>query len=217
METMVLDCSTAPNDPRCKGQTGVVMSSTFVLPKPARTGFQFLLGGAYSHGFADGGNIFSGGVDVGASVYHGLNGPIPGPQGGWFNALVIEPQVGVYGGAAVVSKGPGSLAAGAVFVRPQLQLGVELDTFGGLSMEDRMQTGIGFHLAYSLGAQYQYFSGDLDGSSTDFGHGPVFQLMFLEYKPIERKLIRGFLRVQLWLVSGTNTTFLNVGGGAAFP
>lgn len=216
MESMMLDCSTAANDPRCKGQKGIVLSETFVFPQPRQTFVQFSIHGAYNHGFLTGANIFSGGMDIGASLTHGLTAPLPGPGGGWYNALVVEALTGVYGGALVTTGSPTN-GAGFLSVRPIVRLGVELDHFGAFDREGRFQRGVGFNAMYSLGADWHYLAGDFSGNELFAGHGPSVALMVGEYHPLTSTLVRGFFRVGLWHVPAADALFLNIGGGASFP
>lgn len=216
MESLVLDCSTAPDDPRCRGQKGVVLSETYIFPPPRRTFVQFSIHGSYSHGFVKGANIFGGGMDIGASLAHGLVGPLPGPAGGWFNAIVVEALTGIYGGGLVTTGSP-TYAAGMVSLRPQVRIGVELDHFAAFDRESRMQSGLGVNAMYSVGGDWQNLMGDFEGSELFAGHGPSIALMLGEYHPLSSKLMRGFLRAGLWHVPAADTLFVNFGGGVSVP
>ena len=217
MEQLVLDCHEAPNDPRCKGSHGTVFTATYAFPKPPTSALQFLIGGGYSHGFLNGGTLPSGGLDIGVSYIQGLTGPLPGPEGGGYHGFVAEAITQVYGGGAIFTSGNKTLGSGALLLRPQLHLGYEFESFGGFGTDDMSQHSVGVFVAYALGAQYTLLSGDVSTSSTDFAHGPIVGVELGRYQPMQRNWVRGFVRTQLLFVGSSNTPFLGVGGGAAFP
>jgi len=216
-ETMVLDCASAPNDPHCRGQRGTVLSQTYMFPEPPRNVLQFLIGGGYTHGFTTGGNIFSGGIEIGASALVALQNPIPGPAGGSYLALVFDAVVDVDGGALVVSRGSNTLASGAVIVRPLALGGIEYDSFGAFLPVDQKQSLIGVHAFYALGLQHQNLMGDISGSDTHVAHGPRLGIVFDGYRPMGRRLDRGFVDIQVLSIYGASETMLGIIAGGELP
>jgi hypothetical protein len=214
---MVLDCGSAPNDPHCRGQRGTVLSQTYMFPEPPRNVLQFLIGGGYTQGFVSGGYSFSGGVEIGASYLLALQNSIPGPAGGSYLALVFNALVDVHGGVLVVSSDSQTLVSGAFVVRPLALAGIEYDSFGAFLAEEQKQSLVGFHAFYAFGLQYEKFAGDISASDTHLAHGPRVGIVFDGYRPMGRRLQRGFVDVQLLTVSGADETMLGIIAGCALP
>ena len=158
-----------------------------------------------------------GGFEAGLQFLFGLK-PLPAGVAGSFNAVVIEPVIGAYGGATLgfAPTTDQSKGSGDFFFRAGVTLAFQVLHIGKRSVDTGQQYGIGFLVGYRPALQYAYVEGYFKENGVSFVHGPNLGAVFPVYWPGAARLARGLLEVAFLHVPATSSYFVTFGGGAAF-
>jgi hypothetical protein len=175
-----------------------------------------------------------GGVDLSVKMLAGTK--FPGPEGGHFHGIGIEPTVGLTGGG-LEATGGGSAGAsiyGAIFTYSfGVNVGYQWLYFGHMDPETLKQGGFGIFGGYHLGGQgsntwisvyiapqcyagycSQAMTTTSQSSSFDFSQGPVLTFTFPKYNAGTAHLGRAYITFMA-LPTG-NFFFASVSGGYSF-
>ena len=158
-----------------------------------------------------------GGIEAGLDFVLGLR-PLPAGRPGTYQAFVLGPEVGGYGGgtlgfAPTTNEPKGS---GDFFFRAGGMLAYQFISMGTRNVHTHHQHGVGLLVGYRAELQYAYVRGYFYDDSLDFVHGPVLAAVFADYIPRIARLTRALVEVSLVHVPATAGYFGTIGGGVAF-
>jgi hypothetical protein len=243
------DCATNPNQEICQQQgaatigpggiqAGFSQETVTRVQDPPSGSVNFSLDGSFTYGKlsmafpAIGGGspstidseFYGGGIALGVKILTG--GKFPGPEGGSWFGLFIDPSVSISGAGGEITIP--AMRIGTVTIPEQKQgygmllinggaaVGFQWLTFGSMDPQTFKQGGFGLQAGYRLGAQgsQMYFENSSGDFTTDFSHGPVLGLTFPSYNAGTAHLSRAY--VQGMILPAGDLLVITIAAGYAF-
>lgn len=244
------DCAADPSQEICKQQGGLTAGAAGIqagfsqetitrVKQPPKYSIDFAMDGSFTYGkmsfdfpaITPGqkpstieSEFYGGGLALGVKILAG--GTFPGPGGGSWSGLFIDPSVSVSGAGGQMTipefKGPGftipeyQQGYGMLLINGGLAAGYQWLYFGSMDPQSLKQGGFGINVGYRVGAvgSQVYFDGGSGDFTTSFSHGPVLGLTFPSYNAGTADLSRAY--IQGMILPTGDLLLITIAAGFAF-